>query len=107
MDPGAVDVSRLTEYGIAGTVAALLLTVVVVAFRQLVAHALKQNDELMARQHEMEMKLLESMHAVGQTLRDLANEIRHLKVEVSRDVAGMVREEVTEAGSRAHRPRKT
>lgn len=106
MDPAGTpvaDFGRLAQYGAVGIIAAGLLLIVVMVFRQLMNHTLKQNETMMARRDEMEMKLLESIHAVGQALRDLDTSVRHMKIEVSRDVADMVRDEVTSAGSRAHR----
>lgn len=105
MDPSTpvADFNRLAQYGAAGIVAAGLLTLVILIFRQLVNHALKQNEMLMQRQHEMELKLLEALHAVGQGLRDLDTSIRHWKVELTHTVAEMVRDEVTQAGSRGYR----
>lgn len=105
MDPVApgADFSRLMQYGAVGVVAAGLLALVVMVFKQLITHALAQNTKLSEQQHEMQAKTLEALHAIGQGLRDVQNTLVHFKVEVSRDVADMVREEGTAVGSRAHR----
>lgn len=97
----SADFSRLMQYGAIGVVATGLLVLVVGIFRQLVNHILKQND----KQQELQTKTVESLHAIGQAIRDLDTSIRHFKVDVSRDVADMVRDEATAAGSRAHRIR--
>jgi predicted translin family RNA/ssDNA-binding protein len=93
------DFGRLMQYGAVGIVAAGLLALVVGIFRQLVNHILKQNE----KQQEIQEKTLESLHAIGQAIRDMDNTVRQFKVDVSRDVADMVRDEATSAGSRAYR----
>lgn len=108
-DPVAAgDFSRLMQYGAVGVIAAGLLALVVVIFRQLINGLIEQNKKLTEQQHEMQAKTLESLHAIGQSIRDMDNTIRHLKIDMSRDVADMVRDEVTSVGSRGHRlpPRK-
>lgn len=104
MDPAsAPDFGHLAQYGAIGIVAGGLLLLVVGIFRQLVTHVLKQNEQRDEQQREHGMKTLEALHAIGQGLRDMQNELRTFRVEVSRDVADMVRDEVTAAGSRAYR----
>lgn len=107
MDPVTpnADFSRLMQYGAVGIVAAGLLALVVIVFRQLITHALDQNKKLMEQQREDQAKTIEALHAIGQGLRDIQNTLVHFKVEVSRNVADMVRDEATAAGSRAHRVR--
>lgn len=105
MDPTTPvsDFNRLAQYGAAGIVAAGLLTLVVVIFRQLITHALEQNKQLTERQHDMQAKTLEALHALGQALRDLDANLRSWKTEITYSVVEMVRDEATAAGSRAHR----
>jgi hypothetical protein len=97
------DFGRLMQYGAIGIVAMGLLTLVVAIFRQLINGLIEQNKKLTEQSHEMQAKTLESLHAIGQAIRDMDNTLRHFKVDVSRDVASMVRDEATSAGSRAHR----
>jgi hypothetical protein len=107
MDPaGTPDFGHLAQYGAIGIVAGGLLLLVVGIFRQLVTHVLKQNEQRDEYQREHGAKTLESLHAIGQGLRDMQNELRNFRVEVSRDVADMVRDEVTSAGSRGYRTDK-
>jgi hypothetical protein len=104
MDPAStLDFGHLAQYGAIGIIAGGLLLLVVGIFRQLVTHILKQNEQRDEYQREMQGKTLESLHAIGQGIRDINNEMRSFKIEVSRNVADMVRDEVTSAGSRAHR----
>jgi hypothetical protein len=107
MDPASTpDFGHLAQYGAIGVVAGGLLLLVVGIFRQLVTHVLKQNEQRDEQQREHGMKTIEALHAIGQGLRDVQNTLVHFKVEVSRDVADMVRDEVTAAGSRAYRTDK-
>ena len=105
MDPtsSAADFGRLAQYGAVGVIACGLLLLVVGIFRQLVTHILKQNEQRDQHHREMGEKTLEALHAIGQGLHDVQNELRSFKIEISRDVANMVRDEVTSAGSRAYR----
>ncbi len=100
------DFSRLMQVGAVGVIACGLLVLVVGIFRQLITHALDQNKKLSEQQHEMQAKTLESLHAIGQGLRDVHNELRNFKIEVSRDVADMVRDEGTGVGPRPRHPTK-
>jgi hypothetical protein len=96
------DFSRLAQYGAVGVIAAGLLALVVMVFKQLITHALDQNKKLSEQQHTMQEKTLEALHAIGQGLRDVQNELRSFKIEVSRDVADMVRDEGTAVGRVRH-----
>jgi type II secretory pathway component PulM len=99
MDPASAgsDFGRLMQYGAVGVVAAGLLTLVVVLFRQFVNHALEQNKELQTQHHEMQVQHLQALHAI-------AREIREVKTELSRDIGQLFNEvsSITD-GSRAHR----
>jgi len=105
VDPASTtaDFGRLAQYGAVGVIACGLLLLVVGIFRQLVTHVLKQNETRDQNDREMREKTLEALHALGQGLRDVQSALVHFKVEVSRDVADMVRDEVTSAGSRGYR----
>lgn len=107
MDPVTpnADFGRLMQYGAVGVVAAGLLALVVIVFRQLITHALDQNKQLMEQHREDQAKTLEALHAIGQGLRDIQTTLVHFKIEVTHNVADMLREEATAAGSRAHRIR--
>lgn len=102
MDPVSTgsDFGRLMQYGAVGVVAAGLLTLVVVLFRQFVNHALEQNKKLQEQHHEMQVQHLQALHSI-------AREIREVKTELSRDIGQLFNEvsSITE-GSRAHRPYK-
>jgi hypothetical protein len=101
----AQDLGKLAQYGAVGIVAFATLTIIVLIFRQLINHVLKQNDRNQERQEVHQAKTVESLHAIGQAIRDLDNTIRRFQIDVRRDVAEMVHSEVTAAGSRAHRTR--
>lgn len=99
MDPVTTtsDFGRLMQYGAVGIVAAGLLTLVVVLFRQFVNHALEQNKQLQEQHHEMQVQHLQALNSI-------AREIREVKTELSRDIGQLFNEisSITE-GSRAHR----
>lgn len=105
MDPVTPDANfgKLMQYGAVGVIAAGLLVLIVAIFRQLINGLIEQNRKLTDQLHDMQAKTLESLHAIGQAIRDTNNTLSHFKIDVSRDVADMVRDEATAAGSRAHR----
>ena len=74
-------------------------------FRQLITHVLKQNEKQQERNDENQGKTLEALHAIGQAIRDMNNNLHHFQIDIRREIVEMVREEVTVAGSRAHRTR--
>lgn len=96
------DFGRLMQYGAVGVVAMGLLALVVMIFRQLITHALDQNKQLHEQQREDQAKTIEALHAIGQGIQDVKNELRSFKIEVSRDVADMARDEGTGIGRPRH-----
>lgn len=100
-----VSTQTLAQYGAIGVVAAILIGLVVLVFKQIITHILKQNDLHQTQQQANQAKTLESLHAIGQALQNLNNSINRFQVDTRRDIVEMVREEVTVAGSRAHRTR--
>ena len=94
------------QYGAVGVVAAGLLTLVVVLFRQFVQHALEQNKELLKRHDSMLEANLNALHGVRQAINETNTIIREVKVELGRDIGQLFNEvsAITE-GSRVQRPR--
>lgn len=78
------------QYGAVGIVAAGLLTLVVVLFRQFVNHALEQNKNLIERHDEILVENLKALHGVESALKAVEVMVR----EVSRDL-GMLFNEVS------------
>lgn len=106
-DPvSAGDFGRLVQVGAIGVVALGLLTLVVALVKQFAAHALDQNKELIKTQHEMQGKTLESLHAIGQKLQALENQVTVLRQEQTREFGQLYNEvagDYTIVGSRGHR----
>lgn len=100
-----VPTQTLAQYGAIGVVAAIVLGLVVLVFRQLITHILKQNERHQDQQAEHQAKTLESLHAIGQAIHTLTTSINRFEIDVRREVVEMVHTEVTVAGSRAHRTR--
>jgi hypothetical protein len=102
----AGDFGRLIQVGAIGVVALGLLTLVVALVKQFAAHALDQNKELIKTEHDMQLKTLESLHAVGQKLQSLENQVVMMRQENAREFGQLYNEvagDNTTAGSRAHR----
>ncbi len=100
-----IPTQTLAQYGAVGVVAAIMVGLVVLIFKQLITHILTQNEKHQEQQQENQAKTLESLHAIGQALQNLNNSINRFQADTRRDIVEMVREEVTVAGSRAHRTR--
>jgi len=103
--PGA-NFGQLMQYGAVGVVAAGLLTLVVIIFRQLVTHALDQSKQL-AEQLQEQQKRDEEIHkAYIKSLNEIAVALSAIRIEVTRDLGQLFNEisAMTE-GSRAHRIR--
>src|SRR5215469_18495426 len=93
-DPTTVsDFGRLVpQIGAISVVALGLLTLVVGLVKQLASHALKQNEELVKQQHDMQMKTLEALHAMGTRLEANNTKIDALRVEMTRDFGQLFNE---------------
>lgn len=104
----AADFSRLMQYGAVGVVAAGLLTLVVVIFRQLVNHALEQNKALQEQIRSMHKENQETHQAYLRALHAVEGAIAAIRVEVTRDIGQLFNEfSAYTEGSRAHRgPRR-
>ena len=106
-DPSsAADFGRLTQFGAIGVIALGLLTLIVGLVKQLVTHALDQNKKLNENQREDEAKTREALHAVGQSLLRLENQIASMRQENAREFGQLYNEvagDNTIVGSRAHR----
>jgi hypothetical protein len=106
MDPATAggEFGRLMQYGAVGIIAAGLLTLLVVLFRQFVNHALEQNKKLLER-HDLMMERHDAMQTAHlKAMHELVSAIHAMKAEVIRDIGQVFNEvsAITE-GSRAHR----
>lgn len=101
------DFGRLVQLGAIGAVAAALLVLVVALVKQFAAHALEQNKKLIEQDHAMQMKTLEALHAVGQRLASVENQIASLRQETTREFGQLYNEisgdHTMGGGSRGHR----
>lgn len=106
-DPGTTaDFGKLVQLGAIGVVALGLLTLIIGLVKQLVAHALDQNKELIKNHREEEAKSREALNAIGQSLLRLENQIVSLRQEQTREFGQLYNEvagDNTIIGSRPHR----
>jgi hypothetical protein len=95
------DFGRLMQYGAVGVVAAGLLALVVVLFRQFVNHALEQNKTLLERHDEMQKAHVEAMRELTQAIHGLKTELRVEFGQLFNELTAIT--EGTRGGSRGYR----
>jgi hypothetical protein len=72
----------LGQYGVAGIIAAGLLTLFVLIFRRLVENIIEQNKHLQEKNQEYQQQLVTALHSLTTTVTGLSTNMR----EMSRDM---------------------
>ncbi len=89
MDPAPpiAGFQALGQYGVAGAIAAGMLTLFVVIFKRLVDNVIKQNEHLQERQQEIQQQQISGMAALQKSIDSLGAILSTDVRELSREIA--------------------